>query len=76
MNELSLLQLEESQTATVLILNGGCGFQRRLRSLGIKEGKPIRVVAKHPFAGPVVVDIDGRQLSLGRGMARRIAVAL
>ena len=76
MNELSLTQLEEGKAATVAALHGGCSFERRLRSVGIKEGKPVRMVARHPFAGPVVVEVDGRRITIGRGMAQRIAVAL
>ncbi len=75
MNERSLTLLKDGDAATVLALHGGCGFQRRLRSVGIREGKTVRMVARHPFAGPLVVEVDGRQITLGRGMAQRIAVA-
>ena len=74
MSEELLTQLKEGDTATVVALHGGCGFQRRLRSVGIKEGKTVSVVASHPFAGPLVVEVDGKQITLGRGMAQRIAV--
>ena len=67
--------LKEGETATVGGLLGGSSFQQRLRSVGIKEGKTIRIVASHPFSGPLVVEVDGRQITLGRGMAQRISVA-
>lgn len=35
----------------------------------------MRVVAIHPLSGPLVVEVDGKQITLGRGMARRITVA-
>jgi ferrous iron transport protein A len=42
--------------------------------MGIREGVRIKVVAVHPFAGPLVVEIGGRQITLGRGIARKIMV--
>jgi len=74
MNERPLVLLKQGDTATVIALEGGCAFQRRLRNVGLKEGKAIRMVAKHPFAGPLVVEVDGRQVTIGRGMAQRITV--
>ena len=75
MNGKPVTQLRQGELATVVSLNGGCEFQRKLRSVGIKEGKTVRMVASHPFSGPLVVEVDGRQITLGRGMAQRIAVA-
>jgi len=46
-----------------------------LRSVGLKEGKKIRVVAVHPFGGPVVAETDGRQVTIGRKMAQRVTVS-
>jgi len=42
--------------------------------MGIREGVRLKVVAVHPFAGPLVVEIAGRQITLGRGIAQRIMV--
>ena len=75
MSERPLTELKQGDTATVVALLGGHGFQRRLRSVGIKESKTLRMVAIHPFFGPLVVEVDGKQITLGRGMAQRIAVA-
>jgi ferrous iron transport protein A len=74
MNEKTLSQLKQGDTATIIALHGGCAFQHRLRSVGLKEGKLLRVVAKHHFAGPVVVEIERRQITIGRGMAHKIVV--
>ena len=66
--------LKQGEKAVVMTLAGGCGFERRLRSMGIKEGKVICLDAKHHFSGPLVVDVNGRQITIGRGMAARITV--
>jgi ferrous iron transport protein A len=70
----SITHVREGNLATVMALQGGHTFQERLRSLGVKEGKTLLMVAKHPFAGPLVVEVDGRQITIGRRMAQRILV--
>jgi len=69
-----LSSLKQGEKAVVTALAGGSGFERRLRSMGIKEGKVICLDAKHHFSGPLVVDVDGRQITIGRGMASKITV--
>ncbi len=72
----SVMDLEEGKTAKIVEILGGCGVQNQLRSIGILEGKDIAVVTHHPFKGPVVVMVDGKMISLGRGLACRIMVDL
>jgi ferrous iron transport protein A len=67
-----LSSLETGRKAIILRLEGGCQFQTRMGALGIREQKVIRLIAKHPFHGPVVVEIDGREITLGRRMAEHI----
>lgn len=74
MSDLTLAQLNTGDQAVVTALQGGCAMQHRLRSVGMKEGKPLRVVTKHHFSGPVVVEIEERNITIGRGMAQRVAV--
>lgn len=70
----NLASLKEGQEARIVQLDGGGEFQRKLRTIGIREGKVIKVLTWQPFGGPVVVEIDGRGTTIGRGMARRIFV--
>lgn len=72
--EIPLTSLKEDNSATVVRLAGGLNFQRKLRTMGIREGKTLKMVSIQPFGGPVVVDIDGRATTIGRGMATRIMV--
>ena len=74
MNEKLLTMLKQGDIATVATWHGGCGLQHRLRSIGVKEGKTLRVVAKHHFAGPLVVEVERRHITIGRGMAHKIVV--
>jgi ferrous iron transport protein A len=73
--ETTLSHLNQDSTATILRLEGGPVFQRRLRTTGIREGKIIRVVTKQPLGGPLVIEIDGRETTIGRGMSQRIVVS-
>jgi ferrous iron transport protein A len=70
--EQPLTFLETDTTAVILRLEGGHWFQNKMRGIGIREQKPIRLVAKHPFNGPVVVEVDGREITIGRRMADHI----
>ncbi len=66
--------LKEKMDATVRMLKGGPIFQRKLRCIGLREGKVIKILARQPFGGPIVVQVDGRSITLGRHMARKIVV--
>lgn len=74
LSNLYLTNLKVGESGIVLSLEGGSCFQQRLRTLGLKEKKKLRVVAIHPFRGPVVIEIDDRKISIGRGMASKILV--
>ncbi|MDQ1282517.1 MAG: ferrous iron transport protein [Euryarchaeota archaeon] len=75
--ETPITSLRAGTVAQITTLLGqGCSFQRKLRTMGIREGKKLKVVAIHPFAGPMVLDIDGRQITLGRSIAQRIMVRI
>jgi ferrous iron transport protein A len=72
--EILLIHLKTGQKARIIGLEGGSGFQRNVRSRGIREGKILEVITRHPIGGPIVIEIDGRETAIGRGMARRIVV--
>jgi len=64
--------LGPGKRAVILRLEGGAQFRKKMGDMGIREGKTIRLVAIHPFHGPVVVEVDGRETTLGRRMAGHI----
>ena len=69
-----LTELPEGKKARIEKIEGGYGFQRNLRARGIREGKIVEIVAKHPLHGPIVISVDGRETTMGRGMAEKILV--
>jgi len=70
--EQPITSLETGKTVVILRLEGGYLFRKKMGEMGIRERKTIRLVAIHPFHGPIVVEVDGREVTLGRGMAEHI----
>lgn len=58
----------------VVFIEGGQGVGVHLNTLGIHVGDQLQVVERAPFRGPVLVQINGTRLALGRGVARRVRV--
>lgn len=69
-----LNKIRAGKKAKVAALDGGPEFQRKLKLMGIREGKVLEVIASHPFGGPTVIKIDSRQTTLGRGIAMKVLV--
>jgi ferrous iron transport protein A len=44
--------------------------------MGIREEKKVKMVARQPIQGPIVIEIDRRQTTIGRGMANKIIVEI
>lgn len=70
--EQPITSLKSGKTAVIVRLEGGFLFRKKMGEMGIREGKIIRLVAIHPFHGPVVIEIDKREMTLGRRMAEHI----
>jgi ferrous iron transport protein A len=72
--KIPLIHMKTGQLGRIIGLEGGLGFQKNVRSRGIREGKILEVVTTHPIGGPIVIKIDGRETAIGQGMARRIFI--
>lgn len=66
-----LTQLRIGEKARIMAIEGGRGLKQKLFLRGLIEGKVIRVVSNY---GPVIVEINGNIVAIGRGMARKIIV--
>ncbi|HHJ00741.1 ferrous iron transport protein A [Candidatus Aerophobetes bacterium] len=71
---MTLADLPVGMRAQVVGLMGGFGMQRHLISLGIVPGKIVRKIASQPMGGPIMVEVGGVRIALGRGIARRVIV--
>ncbi len=68
--------METGERGRVIEIAGGYGLTRRLEAMGIRPGKKITKVSSMLMRGPVTIQVDGAQLAIGFGMARRILVEL
>jgi len=57
----------------VLKIRAGSGLQRRLADMGLTPGTEIKLI-NCQGVGPVLIDLKGSRLALGRGMAMKIMV--
>lgn len=70
--EITLAEIQTGEVKRVKAVLGGRGIQNNIRSMGIREGKVLRVVTRQPMRGPIIVEIDGMRIAIGRGMAKKI----
>lgn len=66
-----LTQLRIGEKARIVAIGGGRGLKQKLFLRGLIEGKVIRMVSNY---GPVIVEVNGNIVAIGRGMARKIIV--
>jgi ferrous iron transport protein A len=67
-------QVYENKKATVIDIQGGSGIRQRLSQMGIHPGDIITMVRYGALRGPLMIEIHGSQVALGRGIASRILV--
>jgi ferrous iron transport protein A len=69
-----LTALSPGQEGQVVQVQGGRGMALRLARLGVRPGAVVRLVSSGPLRGPLLVEVEGMRVALGRGVARRILV--
>ena len=47
---------------------------RKLRQYGLHVGDTLRVLRSAPLGGPLLVEVNGRELALGRTVAEKLFV--
>ena len=70
----NLERLPAGRSAVVVALRGGRGMMGKLETMGLRPGKRVQKLSAQFMAGPVTIVVDGRQLAMGRGIARRVQV--
>ena len=70
-----LYSLEPGDVARVAVSGSTDGdIVSFLQDLGVIPGAEVRVVEKHPFDGPLVVEVGGQTRTLGERVARQVYV--
>ncbi len=71
---MTLEHVDLRQRARVVEIDGGRGVRSHLASLGIRVGDWVVVVERAPFKGPVLVEVGGSRVAIGRGVAGKIRI--
>jgi ferrous iron transport protein A len=69
-----LTSVDNGHWVRVVDFRGGRGMEARLAQLGFLPGNKIRIIRSAPFHGPLLIDVEGREIVLGRGIAHHILV--
>jgi len=73
MGYIELTKAPCNQTLEIMIISDA-GWEKRFESMGIRKGRQIRKIASQPFGGPIVIEVNGSKMSLGRNIAAKIEV--
>ena len=69
----SLAMVTPGKLITVIGFRGGFGLERRLADMGLTPGVELKVINNERH-GPVLIELRGSRLALGRGVAHHILV--
>lgn len=72
MNTLSLVCLKPNECGRIKEISGCCKAKKRLYELGLHKSACVKVV-KNDF-GPIILNLSGNKLALGRGLASQVMV--
>jgi len=72
-NVMRLSRLKEGQTGKVYSIQGGFGIRNRMFELGLIKGQKIRVIRNSGW-GPVMVEVKGTRIGIGRGASDKILI--
>ena len=70
----SLTSVKSGSKVRVIRVRGGLGIRQRLSCLGIHPGDSMLLQKSGFMQGPVLVNVHGNQVALGRGIAAKILV--
>lgn len=68
-----LTEVAEGETVNVIEIGGGEGLRVKLLRLGIIPGTKIKIIRNS--IGPLIAQVRGVQIAIGRGMASKIIVS-
>lgn len=72
MSNVNLISLKPKESGKIIEISGCCKARKRLYELGLNKGAEVKMV-KNDF-GPVILNLSGNKLALGRGLASSIII--
>jgi ferrous iron transport protein A len=73
-NRLTLLQVPVGTRVRIQAFADNKGLDRKLRQYGLFAGDEARLLRLAPLGGPLLIEINGREIALGRGVAAAVLV--
>lgn len=74
--KMHLSDMKSGNCARFIGVEGGNRLVGTLRQYGLYPGEKIRVIRIAPFGGPVLVEINQREIALGRIVAGKVRVEM
>lgn len=71
---MKLLDAPKGEFVRIIGFKGGRSVGFKLRQLGLSPGRKVKILRYAPLGGPVMIDIEGRSVALGRGICERVQV--
>ncbi|GAQ94905.1 ferrous iron transport protein A [Thermodesulfovibrio aggregans] len=70
----TLLDINNGKRVKILKISGGKGVRQHLQCLGIHIGDIVTLKKSSFLGGPVLLEVNGFDVALGRGVASKIEV--
>jgi ferrous iron transport protein A len=70
----TLDRVYENRKSQVVDIQGGQRIRQRLGQMGIHPGDTITMLRIGALRGPILVEVHGSQVALGRGIASKVIV--
>ena len=71
-----LIDIEKGMQVKIASIEGEPRYMTRLNQSGLYPGDLARVVRIAPFDGPILIEVRGMEIALGKSLAARILVEL
>jgi ferrous iron transport protein A len=69
---ISLMEVPIGKRARLISVQDG--LRTKLRQYGLHMGDSLRVLRAAPLGGPLLIEVNGREIALGRSVAEKIMV--
>ena len=69
-----LTEVEKGTQVRIAYIEGGRGCVSRLNRFGLYPGDLVRILRHAAFNGPILLEVRGMEIALGRGIASKILV--
>lgn len=70
----TLINIDNGKRVKILKITGGKGIRQHLQCLGIHIGDIVTLKKSSFLGGPVLLEINGYDVALGKGVASKIEV--